>query len=62
MIILCIEICKFSQHFKSFYTSLFDCIHLHFLILFPVTLDMCLYRMNNKDMYFFFIIDNSELQ
>ena len=36
-------------HFKSFYTSLFYCIHLNFLILFPVTLDMYFYLMNNKD-------------
>lgn len=36
-------------HFKSFYTSLFYCIHLNFLILFPVTLHMYFYLMNNKD-------------
>ena len=36
-------------HFKSFYTPLFYCIQLNFLILFPVTLDMYFYLMNNKD-------------
>ena len=39
----------FFLRFKSFYTSLFYCIHLNFLILFPVTLDMYFYLMNNKD-------------
>ena len=50
MMILCIEICFFFNLFISFYTYLFYCIHRNFLILFPVTLDMYFYLMNNKDM------------
>ena len=50
MMLLCIEICIFFVNSNLFILqSLFYCIHLNFLILFPMTLDMYFYLMNNKD-------------
>ena len=51
MIILCLEICIIIfYHFKYFCISLFYCIQLNFLILFPMTLDIYFYLLFIKNM------------
>lgn len=42
-------------HFKYFYTSLFYCIQLNFLILFPITLDIYFYLINNKHIIIYYL-------
>ena len=54
MMILCLDMYIF-YHFKYFYTSLFYCIQLNFLIFFPITLDIYFYPMNNKHIIIYYL-------
>ena len=56
MMILYLEICIFFNHFQYFYTSLFYCIQLNFSILFPITLDIYSYLMNNRHIIIYYLL------